>query len=120
MTASSIRNMVDKLKRFPLTQELGQDVEALGSKIKDLSRQIEGSGKSLVDLGSLVAAIFFSFDVLEFKLKAISLNDDLDTDPSSHSIDTLLETLESKYLSLFTQGLWSPVRSKNSAGSSSG
>ena len=108
VSASAVRSMVESLKKLSLAKEPGQDVQTFCAKIKDISCRIEGSGQAPVDLGSLVASRFLECDALPFKLKAIEFHDALDLDPNSHAIDAILEGLETKYLSLHTQDLWSP------------
>ena len=75
VSASAVRSLVTQLKTMHLLAEPGQDVELFGSKIIDLTRRIEGSGRAPSDLTSIVAACFIDGDVLPFKIKALGLHD---------------------------------------------
>ena len=58
VSASAVRSLVTQLKTMHLLAEPGQDVELFGSKIIDLTRRIEGSGRAPSDLTYIVAACF--------------------------------------------------------------
>lgn len=85
VSASSIRTLVDKLKKLHLLNEPGQNVEVFGSKVIELARRIEGSGGAPKDLTSIVATCFTDCDVLAFQLKALAFSDLVDTNATAQT-----------------------------------
>ena len=74
--------MVHDLSEMSFIKEPGQDVDKFGNKISELARKIEGSGSSPPDLTVLVAKAFLNCTVEEFKIPALSVFNDVETDPS--------------------------------------
>jgi hypothetical protein len=77
-SSSSVRTMVNILKKPSLIKEPGQDVEAFGSKVIELARRIDGSGLAPLDLSSIVAGCFLEYDVMLFKLTVLTLHNQVD------------------------------------------
>jgi hypothetical protein len=81
-------------------KEPDQDVEAFGFKIVEMARRITGSGSAPSDLTSIVAGGFVEYDVLAFKLKALSFFDIVDDDPKQISWEEIARKLKAMYLSI--------------------
>ncbi len=113
VSASAVRSLVTQLKTMHLLAEPGQDVELFGSKIIDLTRRIEGSGRAPSDLTSIVAACFIDGDVLPFKIKALGLHDQVDSDPNCMPWAQIVRELKEKYRNLLAQDLWDPQKAKS-------
>ncbi len=118
VSASSVRALVDNLKKMHLLQEPGQDVEAFGSKIIEMTRRITGSGLAPTDLTSIVAGCFIDCDVLAFKLKALSFFDAVDDNAASMTWEEIVRQLKAKYRSLLGQDFWEPQKRLKTADTS--
>ena len=81
VSSSSVRTMVDNLKKLRSINEPGQDVDSFGSKVIELARRIDGSGLPPLDLSSIVAGCFLECDVKLFQLTALTLHNQVDDDP---------------------------------------
>jgi hypothetical protein len=118
VSASSVRSLVDKLKKMHLLQEPGQDVEIFGSRVIEMTRRIQGSGLAPTDLTSIVASCFIDCDVLAFKLKALSFFDLVDDDATAMTWEDIVRQLKQKYRSLLGQELWDPQKKMKPADTS--
>jgi hypothetical protein len=92
--------------------EPAQDVETFGNKVIEMAKIIEGTRSAPMDLLVLVATTCLNSEVLIFQLKASALYDKVDNDPSFITLDKIVRTLNQKYWSLLSQGLWSPAEGK--------
>jgi hypothetical protein len=100
VSASSVRALVDNLKKMHLLQEPGQDIEAFGSKVIERTRRITGSGLAPTDLTSIVAGCFIDCDVLAFKIEALSFFDAVDNNAASMTWEEIVRLLKAKHRSL--------------------
>ena len=64
-----------------LIKEPKQDVDNVGNKISELARKNDGSGSSPTDLNFLVAKVLLKCTVEEFKITALSVFNDVETNP---------------------------------------
>jgi len=109
VNASAVRALVDELKQQSLVKFPAQDVDLFGNTVSELARRIDGTGLGPPDLSSIVAVCFLQCDVLEFRLKAIALHDEVDNNADAHTCAAIVRTLKSKYRALKGQGLWTPA-----------
>jgi hypothetical protein len=109
VSASSVRSLVTKLKVMNLIKEPGQNVETFGTKVTEMTRRITGSGSSPLDLTSIVASTFLECDVLAFKMKALSIHDLVDNNPTAMGWEEIVRVLKAKYVSLEGRDLWTPT-----------
>jgi hypothetical protein len=111
--ASLLRALVLSLSKIKLSIEPAQDVEAFGNQIREMARQIEGTGLVPNDLSLLVATAFLDSNILKFQLRALALHDKVDEYLSSQMADKIVRTLKQKWQSLHSQGLWTLAEGKH-------
>ena len=110
VNASTVRKLVDDLKKMKLVNEPGQNVESFANKIIEQAKRIDGSGLAPRDLASLVVGCFLGGSALECEMAESTLHDKADSMFSGSEWKSIVRIIKTKYCSLIAQDLWGPAK----------
>ena len=91
------------------TYEPGQDIKNFSKNLAKMDCRIFVTGSSPIDISTLVATALDNCGVISFNIKDAGLKDLVNSNPKALSVDYINRTLQMKFWSLKSQGLWSPA-----------
>jgi hypothetical protein len=111
VSAMSARDLVDDLKGKRLSAVPGCNVKDHKALLTDLCKKIEGLGKAFVpiDLAHLVCMTIDTTEVQLFDLHMLGIQNDLDTNLTSHTWRDVLEGANTKFDALRLSKRWPPL-----------
>jgi hypothetical protein len=110
--AATVRNLVDELRSIKLKEQPGEDVSAMGNRIIDLCKRIEGSGQAPSDMSLLVCQCFLGSSTPEFENSALTLINMVDADVTSFRWDSVVLHHMKKFDNLVQRKGWIAKQTK--------
>jgi hypothetical protein len=117
VSATSGRNLVDKIKAMRLTSKPACNAQDFGTKLHNLCIKLEGLGSKYVpdDLPMLVACCYDTTNVASFDLDVIQVQNALGEDPMKLSWQAVIIRLGKKFDTLVGNDCWPPLKSAGKA-----
>jgi hypothetical protein len=117
VSATSGRNLVDKIKIMRLTSEPAYNAKDFGTKLHNHCIKLAGLGAKYVpdDLVMLLACCYDTTNVASFDLAVIQIQNELDEDPTKYKWQALIIHFGRKYDSLVGNERWPPLQSGGKA-----
>jgi hypothetical protein len=117
VSATSGRNLVDKIKVMRLTSEPAYNAQDFGMKLHNSCVKLEGLGEKFVpdDLPMLLACCYDTTNVAPFDLAVIQIQNELDEDPAKYKWQDIIIHFGRKYDTLVGNERWPPLQSGGKA-----